>query len=75
MQAELCGILGHVGVRRYLDEVHLGDRNFSCGSDCAVRAEASPELLMVEDGRPQVDALHEVFLDEENRRPWLLVPF
>lgn len=50
VDTEFSGIFGHVGVGRYLDEVHFGDGDVASGADCAVWSETHSELLVEEDG-------------------------
>lgn len=75
VDAELSGVLGHVGVGGDLDEVHFCYGDLTSRTDCTVWSQTTSELLVVEDSSSEWETLHEIFLDEENRRSGLLVAF
>jgi hypothetical protein len=66
VQGQLNAILRHISVGRHFCEVDLGHWHFSVRTVHRVWSQPCAELLMVEDSRLDVLALHEVFGDDED---------
>jgi hypothetical protein len=73
IDAKLCGISRHIGVRRYLNQVHFSYRHFSSCSMCTVWSKTCSKLLIVKNCSSEIDSFDKIFLDEKNRGPRLLI--
>ena len=73
IKPQFYGILRHVGVGSYFNQIHFGYRDFTCRTDCTIRSKSSSELLVIKDGCFKVKSFHEVLLNQKYWSTRLLV--